>query len=30
VDDVCKPKKEDRLGIKDITMFNIALVDKWK
>lgn len=28
-DDICKPKKEGGLGIRDLGVFNIALVGKW-
>ena len=27
---VCLPKEEGGLGVKDITSFNVALMDKWK
>jgi hypothetical protein len=27
---VCKPKEEGRLGIRDLSVFNIALLGKWR
>jgi len=29
-DNLCKPKEEEGLGIRDIENFNIALLTKWK
>ena len=27
---MCKPKEEGRLGLKDMRFFNFALLGKWK
>lgn len=28
--DVCKPKEKDVLGVKDIELFNLSLLGKWR
>ena len=29
-EDVCRPKKEGGMGVRDVTKFNIALLGKWR